>query len=252
MRVEKRLPSYPSGRATCPHRAHGVRNPIQPKVAVILPAGNVLVTLGRIAPACRHTDAFERHANVIGAGLRVDTAAVALDVTVQTRRSAPTETFGSKRRVAPSHLEGQAELVSVGRALGRWVDVEPDRGNELVGMLRQVGPVIDASETASPYYRLTNSVGCAMPVRRTSPIPSAGTFKSSHNRANAPQLSPHPVGLKERAMKRQVTALALAATLTLAQIGAAAAQDRSTTGGINQRSTTGGTNQRSTTGGIGQ
>jgi hypothetical protein len=47
-------------------------------------------------------------------------------------------------------------------------------------------------------------------------------------------------------MKRQVTALALAAMLALAQIGAAAAQ------GIGQSSASGGTNQSSASGGIGQ
>ena len=69
-------------------------------------------------------------------------------------------------------------------------------------------------------------------------------------------------------MKRQGTALALAATLALAQIGEAAAQssttggtnqsstaggtNQSSTGGTNQSSTTGGTNQSSTTGGTNQ
>ena len=47
-------------------------------------------------------------------------------------------------------------------------------------------------------------------------------------------------------MERRVTALALAAMLVLAQIGAAAAQ------GTNQTSASGGANQTSTSGGINQ
>jgi hypothetical protein len=70
---------------------------------------------------------------------------------------------------------------------------------------------------------------------------------STGNHQAAPT-HPTPGSLRRAAMKRQVTTLALAATLALAQIGAAAAQ-LSTSGGTGQSSTSGGIGQRSTSGG---
>ena len=85
-----------------------------------------------------------------------------------------------------------------------------------------------------------------------------GRFLSERDwtpRQAAPTFTPRRGVSRRATMERRVKALALAAMLALAQIGAAAAQgtnQSSTSGGVSQSSTSGGSSQTSTSGGISQ